>query len=66
MIKVEGKMSKILLVEDNPDDVDLTMIALEEKSIAGEVAMAHDGSPNRWITKHSSIRFSNWLLTGWC
>lgn len=43
MIKVEGKMNEILLVEDNPDDVDLTILALEKNSIVGEVAVAHDG-----------------------
>lgn len=36
-------MYKILLVEDNPDDVDLTMMALEKNSMASEVAVAHDG-----------------------
>jgi CheY-like chemotaxis protein len=43
MTRIEGKMNKILLVEDNPDDVDLTMIALGKNSIAGDVAVAHDG-----------------------
>lgn len=36
-------MSKILLVEDNHDDVELTMMALEKNSMASEVAVAHDG-----------------------
>lgn len=36
-------MSKILLVEDNTDDVDLAMMALAKNSIAGEVAVTHDG-----------------------
>lgn len=36
-------MHKILLVEDNPDDVDLTMMALGKNGVAGEMAVAHDG-----------------------
>lgn len=37
-------MSKvILLVEDNPDDQDLTMIAFRESRIANEVVLARDG-----------------------
>ena len=34
----------ILLVEDNPDDVELTLHALKENSIANEVVIARDGS----------------------
>jgi CheY-like chemotaxis protein len=34
---------KILLVEDNLDDVELTLMALESSKFAGEVAVAHDG-----------------------
>ena len=34
---------KILLVEDNPDDVELTMMALEGSWLVNEVAVAHDG-----------------------
>lgn len=34
---------KILLVEDNHDDVDLTMMALEKSSFSSEVVVAHDG-----------------------
>lgn len=33
----------ILLVEDNPDDVDLTIMALEKSSILNEVKVAGDG-----------------------
>ena len=37
-------MSKvILLVEDNPDDQELTMIAFRESRIANEVVLAKDG-----------------------
>lgn len=33
----------ILLVEDNPDDVDLTIRALQKNNIANEVMVARDG-----------------------
>jgi len=33
----------ILLVEDNPDDVELTMRAFRKNSIANNVVVAHDG-----------------------
>lgn len=33
----------ILLVEDNPDDIELTMRALKKNNIANEVVVAHDG-----------------------
>jgi two-component system, response regulator len=33
----------ILLVEDNPDDVDLTIRALQKNNIANEVIVARDG-----------------------
>jgi len=34
----------ILLVEDNPDDVELTLHALKENNVANEVLIAHDGN----------------------
>jgi|EndMetStandDraft_4_1072995.scaffolds.fasta_scaffold922000_1 two-component system response regulator len=34
---------KILLVEDNPDDVELTLRALRKNSISNEVVVASDG-----------------------
>jgi len=34
----------ILLVEDNPDDVELTLHALKENNIANDVVVARDGS----------------------
>jgi two-component system response regulator len=34
---------EILLVEDNPDDVDLTLLALTENRIANNVHVARDG-----------------------
>lgn len=35
---------RILLVEDNPDDVDLTLRALKRAQITNEVLIAHDGA----------------------
>jgi two-component system response regulator len=34
----------ILLVEDNPDDVDLTLLAFKKNHILNEVVVAHDGA----------------------
>jgi len=34
----------ILLVEDNPDDEELTLLALKESNIANKVVVAHDGA----------------------
>ena len=34
---------KILLVEDNPDDIELTLRALKRNKIGNEVIVAHDG-----------------------
>lgn len=33
----------LLLVEDNPDDEELTMLAFEQSPIANEMVVAHDG-----------------------
>jgi CheY-like chemotaxis protein len=37
-------MRRILLVEDDPKDVELTLTALEEYNLANEVVVARDGS----------------------
>lgn len=34
---------KILLVEDNPDDVDLTLLAFKKNNITNEVVVVNDG-----------------------
>src|SRR5216117_3481697 len=36
-------MNEILLVEDNPDDVELTLRAFRKNNIANEVVVARDG-----------------------
>src|SRR5438128_8818274 len=36
-------MNEILLVEDNPDDVDLTIRAFKKSNVANEVVVARDG-----------------------
>src|SRR5215813_7592926 len=37
------KLGRILLVEDNPEDVELTMTALEEYNLANEVVVVNNG-----------------------
>lgn len=37
------KLGRILMVEDDPKDVELTLTALEEYNLANEVIVAHDG-----------------------
>lgn len=37
-------MRRILLVEDNPDDAELTMLAFERSNITNEVILARDGA----------------------
>jgi CheY-like chemotaxis protein len=36
-------LKRILLVEDNPNDIELTLAALEENHLANEVVVARDG-----------------------
>jgi CheY-like chemotaxis protein len=38
-----NNLGRILLVEDDPKDVELTLTALEEYKLANEVVVAHDG-----------------------
>jgi CheY-like chemotaxis protein len=37
-------LGQILLAEDNPNDVELTLLALKESNLANEVVVVHDGS----------------------
>jgi CheY-like chemotaxis protein len=39
-----AELKRILLVEDNPNDVELTLSALEEHRLANEVVIARDGA----------------------
>jgi CheY-like chemotaxis protein len=39
-----NNLGRILLVEDDPKDVELTMVALEEYNLANEVVVVGDGS----------------------
>jgi CheY-like chemotaxis protein len=39
-----NKLGRILIVEDDPKDVELTLTALEEYNLANEVVVAHDGA----------------------
>jgi CheY-like chemotaxis protein len=36
-------LGRILMIEDDPKDVELTLTALEEYNLANEVVVAHDG-----------------------
>ena len=44
MVLMNGNRRKILLVEDNPDDVELTLRALKKNNITNEVVVAKDGA----------------------
>jgi CheY-like chemotaxis protein len=39
-----SKLGRILLVEDDPNDVELTLTALEEYNLANEVVVTRDGA----------------------
>jgi CheY-like chemotaxis protein len=39
-----NKLGRILMVEDDPKDVELTLTALEEYNLANEVIVTHDGA----------------------
>jgi CheY-like chemotaxis protein len=38
-----NKLGRILMVEDDPKDVELTLTALEDYNLANEVVLARDG-----------------------
>jgi two-component system response regulator len=42
-VSANPECAAILLVEDNPDDVDLTLRALRKEGMTAEVAVVHDG-----------------------
>jgi DNA-binding response OmpR family regulator len=41
---MDNKLGRILMVEDDPRDVELSLTALEEYNLANEVIVAHDGA----------------------
>jgi CheY-like chemotaxis protein len=43
-METANKLGRILLVEDDPKDVELTLTALEEYNLANEVIVARDGA----------------------
>jgi CheY-like chemotaxis protein len=38
------ELKPILLVEDNPEDIELTLAALEQSQLANEVVVVRDGA----------------------
>ena len=44
MTLMNGNARRILLVEDNPDDVELTLRALKKNNITNEIIVARDGA----------------------
>jgi CheY-like chemotaxis protein len=41
---MDTRLGRILMVEDDPRDVELTLTALEEYNLANEVVVTHDGA----------------------
>ncbi len=60
-MEARNKLGRILLVEDDPKDVELTLTALEEYNLANEVIVVRDGeealeylySPGKFKTRSS-------------
>jgi CheY-like chemotaxis protein len=44
MVNTDGMLKPILLVEDNPKDVELTLVALQRSRLANEVIVLRDGA----------------------
>ena len=42
-METTNKLGRILMVEDDPKDVELTLTALEDYNLANEVVVTHDG-----------------------
>jgi CheY-like chemotaxis protein len=42
-MEIGSKLGRILIVEDDPKDVELTLTALEEFNLANEIIVVHDG-----------------------
>ena len=54
----KGDNRRILLVEDNPDDVELTKRALKKNNILNEVVVAGDGE-EPWTTCSRKVSSKN-------
>ena len=55
-----SELGRILVVEDDPRDVELTLTALDEYKLANEVVVARDGKEARHPTKKAIW----WQVTG--
>ena len=44
MVNLESQKKTILLVEDNPDDVELTLLGLKKNNVANDIVVAQDGA----------------------
>ena len=43
MVNLESQKKTILLVEDNPDDVELTLLGLKNNNVVNDIVVAQDG-----------------------
>ena len=51
-----SKLRPILLAEDNPNDVELTLDALHSANLANEIIVVHDGAAAvEWLRAHSAM-----------
>jgi CheY-like chemotaxis protein len=44
MVNSESQKKTILLVEDNPDDVELTLLGLKKNNVVNDIVVAEDGA----------------------
>ena len=44
MVNLESQKKTILLVEDNPDDVELTLLGLKKNNVANDIVVVQDGA----------------------
>ncbi len=44
MVNSESQKKTILLVEDNPDDVELTLLGLKKNNVVNDIVVAQDGA----------------------
>jgi two-component system response regulator len=43
-----GEPVDILLVEDNPNDIELTLRSLKKNNVTNRIQVARDGGPKHW------------------